>query len=307
MRTRGVFTGTASVILFLAFASVTACIGDDPVKPVDAIDASSEASASGDGSTSGNDAQTSDDTDAPSDAPGDAPSDAGADADADAGPTNFCNSAEAAGAAFCNDFQSGANVADGWDSVAANGGATITGNQAFGFNSTKSATIKLANTNGAQGTLSKTVSAGALKAKVSIQYDAYFVFPSWPANSYNGFVTGITRTQSAGVSSQYYFDLERQPADWKITAQTGTPAAISTPPTANAWHRIDMTYDASGAGAQVRITIDGTLVGAQSLVKGAGNAPASFDEVTLNAGMENYGSPVTTTELTIDNVVVRFP
>jgi len=188
-------------------------------------------------------------------------------------------------------------------------GATVARNDAFGFNSTRSATVKLGGTASAQGTLSKTVSAGALKSKVNIQYDAYFVFGAWPADAFNGFITGVTRTTAIGLNSQHYFDLERQPTDWKVTAGNGTPkATLSTPVSPNVWHHVDMTYDASGAEAAVRLTVDGVLVSSLSLIKGAPPAaPATFDAVIVNAGSENLGTAVTATEFTFDNVVVRFP
>ena len=69
-----------------------------------------------------------------------------------------------------------------------------------------------------------------------------------------------------------------------------------------------MTYDASGAEAAVRLTVDGVLVSSLSLIKGAPPAaPATFDAVIVNAGSENLGTAVTATEFTFDNVVVRFP
>jgi hypothetical protein len=289
----------SGLAIALSCSTLQACVGDDPV-------VGSTSPAGGDASaTPGADGSTPLDA-----ASNDAQSavDAAVDAGADAAPPDFCQSAAAAGAAFCVDFETGANVAAGWDSNTATNGATIIRNDAFGYNSKRSATIKLGGTNAnAQGTLSKVIAAGALKSKVNIQYDGYFKFQPWLANSYNGFVTGITRTGGV-LSTQYYFDLERQPTDWKLTAGDGTPkASLSTPLTADAWHHVDMTYDAN-VGAAVTLIVDGAIVGNLALVKGAPpNAPATFDELILNAGAENLGSALTATELTIDNVIVRFP
>ena len=292
--------GISFAVLSLTVAG-GACVGTDPVTPSDRADI--------DASTGRADGATPPGAASPGDAASDAPPAGDAARQADAATVDFCQSPAAAGASFCVDFQAGADVAAGWDATTVASGATVTRNDSFGSNSTRSATVKLGGTTSAQGTLSKTVSAGALKSQVNIQYDAYFVFPAWPANAFNGFVTGITRTTALGINSQHYFDLERQPSDWKVTAGNGTPkAALSTPLTPNAWHHIDMTYDASGVEAAVRLTVDGVLVSSLSLVKGPPPAaPATFDAVVVNAGAENMGAAVTMTELTFDNVVVRFP
>jgi len=160
-------TGIVFAVLSPIVAAV-ACVGSDPV--------TTSGGSEVDASTNLADSSTPPRDESPRDAGSDTPPVVDAARDGDAATVDFCQSPAAAGASFCVDFQSGSDLAAGWDATTVSSGATVARNDAFGFNSTRSATVKLGGTASAQGTLSKTVSAGALKSKVNIQYDAYFEF-----------------------------------------------------------------------------------------------------------------------------------
>jgi hypothetical protein len=317
---RLVTTGAFTVLI--ALSVLAACVGDDPGPAANTGDASSSGTSSS--GTSGPSTSGTSGTNGTSGNPSTGGPEAGsadddaAGPDADAGvpetggpPPNFCQSPAAAGAVFCADFETSSDVTNGWDPPTIAGGATITRNTGFGGQSSSaSATLKLsAGSTGSQATLSKSITFTS-KQKVDIDYDAYFVFPTpWSGTTWNDFVTGVTRT--AGVH-QFYFDLERQysgASEWIATETTGPAAgsALSSALTPAVWHHIKHTYDATEAGANVKILVDDVLVVSVALAKGTADtqAPSTFDQIFVNAGVENDGTGGTATELTLDNVMVH--
>jgi hypothetical protein len=224
------------------------------------------------------------------------------DASSDGGALDFCQTPAAAGAAFCADFEKAPNVGTGWDGTTATGGGSLALDP-MGSVSTRSALAKLGGTTGAKATLNKVVSAGAPKSKVTVDFDGYWSFPSWTGTSVNLFLSIVLRT-GTNPSTQYYIEIERNTV-WEVllTASSGlTFGNVS----ADGWHHVKVSYDSSGALADIALWIDNIPVASASKTKGSPGAPATFDNILLDVGADNGGS-LTTTSFYVDNVIVRYP
>lgn len=274
--------GFVTFLLGASLVGAWSCVGDDPTpaRSTNDIDAGMDAGSPATGADA-------------------APPDTGV---ADGGGTTFCQSSAAAGAAFCADFESSTTVKDGWDGVLLVSSPPVVLNTALGYQSNRSATLKLDDAANAQAYLVKSVTAGKLVSGVRIEYDVMFTFPAWPAGSYNEFVLGTLNTQ-ADASTAYPLSFERRPDDWKVFAGDGSHVAGFPTSTFDAgkWYHVEMAYT-GGTPSLYTLTVDASVVGSLVLPDG----PAKLDGVVLSAGLQNRSNNGTKTEVTLDNVVVRF-
>jgi len=217
----------------------------------------------------------------------------------------FCNSAAAAGAAFCADFEQSTSVEDGWGGVTMSGGATLTLETAIAQQK-KSALAKLVSVGSDSGTaaFSAVANASSAQSKVALEFDGRFSFPGGAPAANTLFLTIALRTGS-GPSGHYFIDIERGSGGWQLLA-TGTSGEPFLSFSDDAWHHFRLSYDGSGAQGEIRLFIDSAGVASISRPKGPppGGAPETLDNVLI----EHLGvDAASSVSFYVDNVIVTYP
>lgn len=258
-----------------------ACVSDDTVGPKDA------------GQDTANDAPADVATNDASDA-----------SDASDAATTFCASPTAAGAVFCDDFESALNAGDGWDNATATAG-TLALDPTGAAGSARSALFTMTSASNSQVIMRKAVKSGTLRSKAIVDFDAWFAFPAWNATSDGDeFLTLVFTTTNQ--SSTYYLDIERFQGAWQTTNTGGTTKTFADP-TPNVWHHFTISWNGTTAPVSVIISIDQNPVVNMTLLQyGTNAAPLTFDTLGVNADAENL-STTPATQVRYDNVIVRFP
>jgi hypothetical protein len=287
----------------LMVLTAAACVGsDDTTTPDASPDVGVKDSAPSD-SSSPTDASLVDTT--PTD--GSPTSEAG---DASDAAVEFCLSAQAQNAAFCDDFETDTTVQQKWDSIEQVEGTTVLDN-AFGSSSSRSAFLTLnASTDGnEEAGLVKVVTPSSSKSKLVLAYDMYVEFQTWDTTKdYEYFFTFVMNgALFDGGYTNYYVDVERDLASYYTTTDN-TKNALPTI-TTGTWHHIVETYDSSAyPTVTLDIAIDGTdhVFTLPTSAQTGGPPLVSFKSVTIEPLSYSDGiAPMTQTHY--DNILLTFP